>query len=139
MLLRASFSKQARCPPAPSCACQLTAACGLQIHGTYSYFLPAGSKYAYVEDLWQLDRSPDPAIGGHLCLTGLWPTPSVTPLQASVRQVALQDCPDPRFCQFLVRGLREGFRIGYNAPHEQLRSAKRNIPSAYEHPEVVDK
>ena len=109
------------------------------MHGTYSYFLPTGSKYAYMEDLWQLDRSPHLAPGRHLCLTGLWPTPSATPLHALVWQVALQNYPDPRLRQFLVKGLREGFRIGYDAPHEQLHSAKRNIPSAYEHPEVVDK
>lgn len=137
MQLHMSLSEQARSPAPP--ACQLTAAYGLQMHGTYSYFRPTGPKYAYVEDLWQLDRPPHSVPGRPLSLAGLWPTPSTSPLQALAWQVALQDYPDPRLRQFLVKGLREGFRIGYNAPQEQLRSAKRNIPSAYEHPEVVDK
>lgn len=90
-----------------------------------------------MEDLWRLDRSPDPIPRG--CLRSQWPAPSPTPLPASAWQLALQDYPDPRLRRFLVQGLREGFRIGYSTPRDQLRPAKRNIPSAYEHPEVVDK
>ena len=39
---------------------------------------------------------------------------------------------------FLARGLHKGFRLGYQARWTQLCPAKRNIPSAYEHPRVVD-
>ena len=45
--------------------------------------------------------------------------------------------PDPTFAQYLLRGLQAGFRIGpqgRGAP----RQAKRNLRSAYEHPEVID-
>lgn len=65
--------------------------------------------------------------------------PLSTPLQAPVRQLALRDYPDLRLRQFLLRGLREGFWVGYIAAWGQLRPAKRNIPLAYEHPEVVDR
>ena len=67
------------------------------------------------------------------------PKSSPTPLLASVWQAALRYYPDPRLHNFLVQGLREGFCIGYTAPRVQLRPAKRNIPSSYAHPDVVDK
>lgn len=87
-----------------------------------------------MEDLCQLDRSLGPISRG--CLLSQWPIPSPTPLQASsVWQLALRDYPDLRLHQFLVPGLR----IGYNTPRAQLRPAKRNIPSAYKHPEVADR
>ena len=95
-----------------------------------------GSQYAYMDDLWQLDRSP--ASVPRVWLRSQVLQPSPTPLLAPVWQAALRDYPDPRLRQFLVKGLQEGFRIGYNAPRGQLRPAKRNIPSSYEHPEVVD-
>lgn len=96
-----------------------------------------GSQYAYMDDLWQLDRSP--ASVPRVWLRSQVLQPSPTPLLAPVWQAALRDYPDPRLRHFLVQGLQEGFRIGYNAPRGQLRPAKRNIPSSYEHPEVVDK
>ena len=96
-----------------------------------------GSQYAYMDDLWQLDRSP--ASVPRVWLRSQVLQPSPTPLLAPVWQAALRGYPDPRLHHFLVQGLQEGFRIGYNAPRGQLRSAKRNIPSSYEHPEVVDK
>ena len=97
----------------------------------------AGLQYAYMEDLWQLDRSPGPIPW--VWLRSQVPKASPTSLLASVWQAALRYYPDPRLHNFLVQGLREGFRIGYTAPRVQLRPAKRNIPSSYEHPDVVDK
>ena len=45
--------------------------------------------------------------------------------------------PDPTFVGYLLRGLRDGFRIG---PQGQGggRQAKRNLRSAYEHAEVIE-
>ena len=39
---------------------------------------------------------------------------------------------------WLVGGLQDGFRLGYQTSRSLLKPAKRNIPSAHEHPEVVD-
>ena len=46
--------------------------------------------------------------------------------------------PDQRFADYIISGIREGFRIGF-CWHSHLKSTTRNIPSAYEHPDVVDK
>ena len=49
----------------------------------------------------------------------------------------LREHPDQYFAGYVLDGLRNGFRIGFDhtAP---LRSARRNMPSAAEHPEVID-
>ena len=121
--------------------CMLAGACSLRgnIYTTpYPIHCPhIGSQCAYMEDLWQLDRSPAPVPRVWLWSQVLQPSP--TPLLAPVWQAALRDYPDPRLCHFLMQGLQEGFNIGYNALRGQLHSAKCNIPSSYDHPEVVDK
>lgn len=50
----------------------------------------------------------------------------------------LQSHPDQEFASFILQGIAEGFRVGYSYS-QQLRSAKRNMPSALEHPEVVER
>lgn len=40
---------------------------------------------------------------------------------------------------YLITGLREGFRIGFHGDKIKLKSATVNCPSANEHPEVIDK
>ena len=47
--------------------------------------------------------------------------------------------PDEGFKQFLLRGIRGGFRIGFQAGLSRLRSKGRNMSSAAEHPEVVSR
>ena len=47
----------------------------------------------------------------------------------------LQGHPDQRYVDYILSGLRHGFRIGFS--RSSLRAAKRNIQSALEHPEVV--
>ena len=61
----------------------------------------------------------------------------VTPLIAEAWAIELAAHPDPRFRNFLVKGLQEGFRIGYDTNQIQLRSSRSNMASAREHPEVV--
>ena len=51
-------------------------------------------------------------------------------------QSALRAHPDRAYVQYLLTGIREGFRIGFTR-EAPLRSASRNIPSALEHPEVI--
>lgn len=88
-------------------------------------------------DLHHLDVSP--RLPWHdIDLQSVLPAPSPSPLRAATWQDALLRHPDEQFRQFLVRGLREGFRLGYQATRSRLHTAKRNMPSAYEHPEVID-
>lgn len=44
--------------------------------------------------------------------------------------------PDQEFAEYILNGLGQGFRIGFNHMTPR-RSATRNMPSAMEHPEVV--
>ena len=40
--------------------------------------------------------------------------------------------------QLVLDGLQNGFRLGCSSQRHQLKATKHNIPSAYEHPEVVE-
>ena len=62
----------------------------------------------------------------------------MTPLDPTAWEIALHDHPDRAYVRFLLTGIKEGFRIGFNqsAP---LQSATANMPSALEHPQVVRK
>ncbi len=46
--------------------------------------------------------------------------------------------PDIRFRQYIERGIREGFRIGFQHGGVACKSAKRNMQSAYLNPGVID-
>ena len=52
-------------------------------------------------------------------------------------RTGLDDHPDREFARYVVEGLRVGFRIRFDYA-TPLRPAKRNMPSAAEHPEVID-
>lgn len=60
-----------------------------------------------------------------------------TPLNLLAWEKALRQHPDPLFVQYLVRGMRSGFRIGFDRGACQLKSAQRNMRSVMEAPEVV--
>ena len=59
-----------------------------------------------------------------------------TPLDADIWEAALVPHPDRAYATYVVRGLREGFRIGFQwgAP---LRSARANMPSTRLRPTVI--
>ena len=61
----------------------------------------------------------------------------VSPLRVEAWQHYLADHPDAEFAQYLLKGMAEGFRIGFDRA-ARCRSAKRNLRSTREHPEVVD-
>ena len=50
---------------------------------------------------------------------------------------ALEHHPDSRLRDYLLTGIREGFRIGFSSD-QPLRSASRNMQSALENPEPVE-
>ena len=59
-----------------------------------------------------------------------------TPLDWRAWDEALAEHPDPRFRRYIIEGIRDGFRIGFN--HKVgVRSSPVNMGSAMEHSEVV--
>ena len=49
----------------------------------------------------------------------------------------LRNYPDQLLVQFVLEGISKGFRIGFVAPPSSLNSARSNLHSAFEHPDVV--
>ena len=64
-------------------------------------------------------------------LVRLPPVSAVTPLQAEQFAWELQKV------KFVLEGLHHGFHLGFS-PSQKLKSAKKNKPSAAQHPSVVD-
>ena len=46
--------------------------------------------------------------------------------------------PDRDFMEYIIAGLREGFRIGYDYQGHKCKGCEDNMKSAKEHPQVVD-
>lgn len=100
---------------------------------TTTAFSPAGAQDPFVDQLFALHRlglaSPSPLI--HPALR-----PVRTPLKIDQWTALLHQHPDPQFTDWLMGGLTEGFRIGFNHQH-RLRSATSNMQETSDHPEVV--
>ena len=64
-----------------------------------------------------------------------------TPLKADKWEEALRSHPDRLFVKYILTGIREGFRIGfdYNSFANKLRPNSKNMRSAYENASVVNK
>ena len=62
-----------------------------------------------------------------------------TPLRWEAWAAGLRNHPDKEFVQFLVNGIREGFRIGYNYSGHSCKSSSRNMVSARQHPEPIQR
>lgn len=60
-----------------------------------------------------------------------------TPLNIAAWQACLRGHPDADFTEYILRGLQCGFRIGVSGP-TKLQSAKTNMSSAKQHPEVIE-
>ena len=61
-----------------------------------------------------------------------------TPLQWEVWQEAMASHPDRDFMEYIIAGLRESFRIGYDYQGHKCKGCEDNMKSAKEHPQVVD-
>ena len=89
-------------------------------------------KYSYTDDLLALgSQQPRPQHPGLPQLQHI-----ITPLQVERWETHLDSHPDQVFVQYLLGGIRDGFRIGTSGSHG-CRQAKRNLRSAYEHPEII--
>lgn len=65
------------------------------------------------------------------------PVSVVSPLKAHAFARELASHPDQSAVRFVLDGLRNGFRLGFNHSRK-LKSAKKNKPSANQHAEVID-
>ena len=63
----------------------------------------------------------------------------VTPLKLEAWRKALSGYADQRFAAYIIRGVEQGFRIGYNPHMVKLQPARVNMSSTAEQPEVVEK
>ena len=70
-------------------------------------------------------------------LVRLPPVSAVIPLLAEQFAWELQFHPHRQKVNFVLKGLRHGFHLGFS-PSQQLKSVKKNKPSAAQHPSVVD-
>ena len=61
-----------------------------------------------------------------------------TPLLVGAWRQCLHTYPHPEVAKFVMQGLTEGFRIGFNYSQSKLKSAKRNMLSARSQPTVVE-
>ena len=62
-----------------------------------------------------------------------------TPLAVSACRNLLISHPNRELVHFFLSGITHGFRIGFDHTSCQLSSSRRNLHSASEHPEVIDK
>ena len=88
--------------------------------------------YPYTSDLLCLDACRPPASSLPPALAAV-----STPLVIPAWELALQAHPDRAFAQYIIDGLRHGFRIGFNRGGGNLRSAPANMRSAQLHPGVI--
>ena len=61
-----------------------------------------------------------------------------TPLSLPGWHNLLRGYPNQAVVHFFLRGISEGFRIGYNYKEFTYKPARRNLLGAVSHPEVVD-
>ena len=59
-----------------------------------------------------------------------------TPLNLQAWRMALSRHPDSQFTSYIISGIENGFRVGFNRD-QPLCSATKNCPSANTHPQVI--
>ena len=91
-----------------------------------------GGKYNYLTDLLHLQSCTD----GFQAPLGLQKISSPLTDKLSSWEEYLQCHPDKQFRQFIIKGLEEGFHIGFNREH-LCRSSSHNLLSCLDHPRVV--
>ena len=61
----------------------------------------------------------------------------VTPLKLDAWEEALREYPDQPVAELILRGIREGFQVGFIPQLSPLQSRSKNMSSAREHADVV--
>ena len=96
---------------------------------------PGAGCYQYTGDLLKFNRAPPPEVPVvPKELTRIW-----SPLRDRLPEwrAQLRDHPDQAFVGYILSGLQGGFRVGFDHT-SPLAPAKKNMPSAAEHPEVLE-
>ena len=90
-------------------------------------------QYTYIDDLIQLESLT--SLGAvhlhHFC------SRITTPLRAEAWNFRLRNCPDKKFAEYIVQGIKEGFHIDVDR-YLACRSSSRNMKSVNDHPAVVE-
>ena len=92
-----------------------------------------GGGYPGMADLHRLDqcrRRPPLPLPQQLIA-------EVSPLSWEVWQECLTPHVEERFSEYIIRGIRDGFQIGFDYAHRGCRSTKENMRFALEHADVV--
>ena len=93
----------------------------------------ANARYNYLNDLLQMEKCiPHTARIVDRRLGSI-----TTPLREAQWERALEKHPDREFVRWLLQGIREGFRIGYDRSN-RCTPSKRNLRSAQDNPSVVE-
>ena len=112
------------------CCCLLRAP-----HGVPSVFasVPGYCSAVFLNGQWASPSLPAPLAA----LPSLPPVSYVCPLNADVFAHELQRHPDPHMVSYVLQGIRQGFKLGFDRS-VRLKSARSNKPSSYQHQEVID-
>ena len=94
-----------------------------------------GGSYAYLEQLLMLEECR-PVVETRM-LPEKW-CRIETPLKSEEWEWELRDLPDRQCAEYLVKGISEGFRLGYKYSNHRCRSASKNMLSAERNPRVID-
>lgn len=96
---------------------------------------PGTQQYQYTADLLALDRTATKLLAGpgDPRLTAI-----TTPLKWNEWAKMLAHHPDRPFANYILSGISEGFRVGFNF-RVKLKAANKNMRSALQHPEVVQR
>jgi len=89
----------------------------------YDLWLPEWKEH--LVDIVQTPQVPDSACLVH------------TPLRLTAWRQSLSGHPIQPLVEFFMKGIEEGFRVGFNS-HITLKSARKNLEGAIQHPQVVD-
>ena len=109
---------------------------------TYTTLLLVGMQcfmgdYPYTRNLFEFDRRRPvsracPSLSSDF--GGI-----TTPFVVQVWEKMLSDHPDWVYCEYLLNGMSEGFRIGFDYSKCVCTSAKSNMGSASQNPSIIDK
>jgi hypothetical protein len=92
-------------------------------------------RYIYMDDLLKLDACRPPQA-----ITVPPRVDSInTPLHLEAWWVELKDHPDEVYVRYILSGIKDGFRIGYDYSAHTCASSGKNMQSAAAHPEPIDK
>ena len=61
-----------------------------------------------------------------------------SPLKWEAWTNKLESHPDQEYVQYIVAGIKQGFRIGFNYKNHRCNSAKSNMFSVVQHPQPIE-